>query len=95
MSNNYDYLETSLCEIIEDYGLFPAFEKGSIVWNVAVFPRAGKREKFCEIMKELNIPVVSDSKKGPRIKQVKECFVFDNRKFPRIAAKIAETMRSR
>ena len=95
MNNKYDYLETNLCEITEDYGLFPTFEEGSIVWNVAAFPKAGKREKFCEILKELNIPVVSDSKKGPRIKQLKECFVFDRSRFPKITAMIEKTVQAR
>ena len=85
----------NLCKIVEDYGFFPVFKEGNVVWNIAVFPQVAKREKFCEILKELNIPVVSDSKKGPRIKQVKECFVFDRREFPKITAMIEKAVQSR
>ena len=88
-------LEISLCKIVEDYGFFPAFQNGHIVWNIAVFPQTGKRETFCETMRELNIPVVSDCKKAPRIKQVKECFVFDKSEFPKITAMIERTVQTR
>ena len=95
MNNNYDYLETNLCEITEDYGFFPAFEDGRIIWNIAVFPKAGKKEKFCATLKELNIPLVSDCKKAPRINKVKECFVFDRSRFPKITAMIEKTVQTR
>ena len=87
--------EKSLCEIIEDYGFFPVFSDGRLVWNIAVFPQTGKRENLCKIMQELNIPVTSDSKKGPRIKQVKECFVFDRCKFSKITAMIEHAVQTR
>ena len=88
-------LKTNLCKMAEDYGFFPAFDEGRIVWNIAVFPQTGKREEFCKTLKELNIPVVSDSKKAPRKKQVKECFVFDKSKFPEITVMIEKTVRER
>lgn len=88
-------LKISLCEIVEDYGFFPAFKNGSIIWNIAIFPQTGKREKLCKTMRELNMPVVSDSKKGPRINHVKECFVFDKSEFPEITAMIEKTLRTR
>ncbi len=88
-------LKVSLCKIIEDYGFFPVFENGGIIWNIAIFPQTGKRENLCKIMKELKIPVVFDSKKGPRIKQVKECFVFDKSKFPEITAMIEKAVQTR
>lgn len=85
----------NLCNTIEDYGFFPVLVNGRLIWNMAVFPKTDKKEVFFQAVQELNIPVTTASKRGPRINQVKECFVFDKSKFEKITAMIEHSVQTR
>ena len=87
--------QINLCELVEDYGYFPSFSGERLIWNMAVFPKTGKREVFLKSIKDLGVPVKPDCKEAPRIRQLKECFVFEKSKFEKIIAMIEKAVRTR